>query len=281
MLCAPAPSLRALVRYYHVESGTPGQVMIPASPYPMLTFMLSGGSVVHGPGAVTTLYTGPLLSGPQSTAIAAHWLPGTRFVSAICAPASFGTLFGVDLAELRDRSVPIDMVAPHLHSATLAHMLHGAVSPRAAVACMEGWLLNLARQREMRLLGGFALPGAMLFAPASEIARQVGLSVRQLERKHRTAYGLTLGENRRMARYVTALGMLIRQPGQRGILTGVANLAGYHDQAHMIHDFRQILGIAPGALLSDTGSGEVDVLRLLRYDAGETSLVAAPADMLT
>lgn len=270
----PAPAaLRGLVRYFHVERAGAGRVMIPATPHPMVTFFIAGGSIVHAPDGTIQVYDRPFLSGPITAAFVASWLPGTSFISAVCEPSRFGALFGVDIGDVRDRPLALAEIAPHVPTGALEQALRSGAGPQEWIDLLGAWLLALARRREARLRRAFALPGAMLFDPALDIARKIGLSVRQLERNHLAAYAMTLGESRRMARYVTALGLMIRNPGRRGLLTGIAGAAGYHDQAHMIRDFRQILGIAPGAVVASGADPDDDLMRLLRYEAAETSVI--------
>lgn len=268
----PAPaSLRALVRYFHIEHNSAGQVKLPASPYPMLTFFIAGGAVrVDADGSVR-LFDAPFLAGPIMSALDATWLPGTSFVSAVCEPATFGELFGVSAPAMRDQAVALSDAAPHLATDAVQESLRRCAAPAAFAEVLGHWLLALARQREERLLRGFTLPGAFLFSPAGEIASRFGLSVRQLERKHLAAYGMTMRESRRMARYTAALYLLIRYPRRRGLLTMIAATAGYHDQAHMIHDFQALIGITPGGM---TDSDDLDdSLRLLRYDSRESRII--------
>jgi transcriptional regulator GlxA family with amidase domain len=113
----------------------------------------------------------------------------------------------------------------------------------------------------------------MLFTPSLDIAAQLGLGVRQVERRHLAAYGLSLRDRRKMTRYTNALGLLIRHPGQRGMLTKIAAAAGYFDQAHMIRDFNAFMGMAPGAVVAAPGADADDEMRLLRYDRAEASII--------
>jgi len=260
------------VRYFHVERGGSGPVVVPATPYPMVIFFISGGSLVDEPDGSVTGYQRPFVSGPITSAIHATALPGSCFVSAICEPSRFGALFGIALRDLRARPVALAEIAPHLRTDPVQERLHPAGSPAAWVGVLSDWLLALARQCEDRLRKSFWMPPTLLFSPTADIATAYGLSVRQLERNHTAAYGLTLIESRRMLRYAGALGLLIGTAGQRGLLARIAGAAGYHDQSHMIRDFREFLGIAPGALVAGQSENH-DVLRNLRYDMDELHII--------
>lgn len=266
------PALRGLVRYFHVERGGSGPVVVPATPYPMVTFFISGGSLVDEVDGSVTHYRLPFVSGPITSAIHATGLPGSCFISAICEPSRFGALFGIALRDLRTRPLPLAAIAPHLRTDAVQERLYATVSPAAWVEVLGDWLLALARLREDRLSKAFWMPPTLLFSPTANIATAFGLSVRQLERNHTAAYGLTLVESRRMLRYAGALGLLIGAAGQRGLLTRIAGAAGYHDQSHMIRDFREFLGIAPGTLVAGQSEAH-DVLRMLRYDTDELHII--------
>lgn len=268
----PAPAcLRGLVRYFHIEHNTGGQVKLPATPYPILSFFISGGAVTERADGTLQVFDEPFVSGPIMSAFNATWLPGTSFVSAVCEPARFGRLFGVSVHELRDQAPALSVLAPQLATRQVQDELQRHCGAAAWAQILGEWLLALAARQEERLRGAYELPGAALFAPVADIATQFGLSVRQLERNHLGTYGMTISESRRMARYTTALVLLMGQPQRRGVLTHIAASAGYHDQAHMIRDFNALLGITPGSV---AGNGDMDAsLRLLRYDERETRVI--------
>jgi AraC-like DNA-binding protein len=219
------------------------------------------------------LFDAPMISGPLSAGMPAYWLPGTTFISAILDPPALGALLRLSPGELRNAPVPLAWALPALPVEQVQEQLLAAAGPAGWVQVLSAWLLALADRGEQRWRGSFRLPQQWLFQPAPEIARQCGVGVRQLERRFLAAYGQSLRDSRRMARYERALGLLIADPlRRRGALTRVAMDAGYHDQAHMVRDFVDYLGLPPGSLLAGPEHGE---LRLLRYDAASRAVLLA------
>lgn len=270
---APPQALSGLVHHFHIEYASAGRVVVPASPLAQLTFFIAGGSLLPPDQGRRRLLDQAFVCGPMSRAIPAEWQPGTTFVSALIEPSRFSGLFGVPLNELLNLPVPLDDAVPGLPYRELQEALLAARHAAAWVELISDWLLRLAARREAALRAAFRLPAALLFSPAETIAREHGISVRQFERRFLAAYGQNLRESRRLARYARALGMMLSgpQPLPRGQLTRIAMDAGYHDQAHMVRDFTELLGQAPGSLLAGPEAGE---LRLLRYDEPSRQAVA-------
>ena len=76
-----------------------------------------------------------------------------------------------------------------------------------------------------------------------ELARHAGLSSRQLRRRFLDQTGLTPKQFCRILRFRHTLGHL---PRHRGDWAGLAAGCGYYDQAHLIRDFHEFAGAAPG-----------------------------------
>lgn len=180
MLLMPPPALRGLVRYFHVERGASGRVLLPATPNPMVTFFLSGGSFADKPDGSRATFSLPFACGPTIEAFYATWLPGTSFITAVCEPATFGELLGLDILDLGQDPQPLAMIAPALATEDVGDALCRSRSPGQAADIFSAWLLRLASAREQRIRGAFQIAGELLFAPSPDIAAQYGLSVRQI-----------------------------------------------------------------------------------------------------
>ncbi len=79
-------------------------------------------------------------------------------------------------------------------------------------------------------------------------AQHAGLSIRQLERKSLEYVGAAAKLLTRIARFQRALRLKTRSSIN---WTEVAHGLVYHDQMHMIHDFRDFAGNAPGRVMRD------------------------------
>ncbi|MGD2070428.1 MAG: helix-turn-helix transcriptional regulator [Gemmatimonadota bacterium] len=88
-------------------------------------------------------------------------------------------------------------------------------------------------------------------APAvARVADRLGVSRRHLERRFRGDVGLSPAQLRRVGRLRRAAGLIA---GSTDTLGQVAVRAGYHDQAHMGRDFRELAGVTPGGYRRELG----------------------------
>lgn len=76
-----------------------------------------------------------------------------------------------------------------------------------------------------------------------QLANQACLSSRQFERRFKGLIGFTAKTMARLIRFETMRHHLLTQPATS--LTDLAYAAGYHDQAHCIHDFKALAGCSP------------------------------------
>ncbi len=92
--------------------------------------------------------------------------------------------------------------------------------------------------KALRILHG-ALPDRR---PMGEVARMVGLSLNQLERRALTALGMTLQEKRQRLQVARAMELLTHGSAP---ISEVAQLAGFHDNAHLSRAMRRFQGKTP------------------------------------
>ncbi|WP_426341568.1 helix-turn-helix domain-containing protein [Pseudoduganella sp. S-14] len=272
----PPPQLAGVVRYFHVERNSPGAVLVPASPCPMITFFIRGGSRFSGMDGRERLQTAPFVTGPMSAHTPAVWEPGTTFISAVIDVGQLGRLLDVPPGELRDAVVLLADAAPDWSgTCALEEGLRAGGDSGGWVALMADWLTRRLAVREAGFRRGtqpFTLPPLLMALPADEIAARVGISVRQLERRVMASYGQSLRDGKRMLRYIRALSSMIAAPPRHGGLTRLAVDCGYHDQAHMVRDFIQYTGMAPKALLAEAADAS-GTMRLMRYDEASRAIV--------
>ena len=82
----------------------------------------------------------------------------------------------------------------------------------------------------------------------ADVARHMGVSLRQLERRSLAYAGVPPKTLARISRFSHALQL---KTGERLNWTEIAHVAGYHDQMHMIRDFRELAGEAPTFALKE------------------------------
>ena len=270
----PAPSdLQSLIWYFHAETAGGGEVAIPAMPFPTL------GIYIHGAGEYWTEQgwrpvPQAFYIGPFSRPVRMRATTGCDFVCARLWPGQQTRLFDLPDDLLRDVFVPLAFLCRD--AANLPARLGAGAGPQDWVGRLLGWLRGLAYQRECRQPDSLLLPSPQLLAPASRLAAQCSLSMRQFERRFRASYGLNLREMHRQLRYLRTMNVLMNQPLQRGDLAGLAAAAGYYDQAQMTRDFSELIGLTPARLLKQQDMDDPD-WQLFRFQGQERELVFGSA----
>jgi len=154
-------------------------------------------------------------------------------------------LVDASMAELVDRIPALDEVAASF-ARGLAEELDDSlerwneVLERRLARVLRSTRVDRARSLEHVIARARASGGRI---PIAELAREAGLSTRQLERSFRERVGLGPKLFSRLARFQRALALL-RRPGSG--LASIAARCGYFDQAHLVRDFRRFAGASPG-----------------------------------
>lgn len=93
-----------------------------------------------------------------------------------------------------------------------------------------------------------------------DLADEAGVSRKHLSRRFRIEIGLTTKTLARVHRFKHAMDWLSQQ--ERVAWGELASICGYYDQSHLIRDFRDFSGMAPGDFIRrakpDSGSVVVD-----------------------
>lgn len=141
--------------------------------------------------------------------------------------------------ELSGTYVPLeDLGMPHLRDEMLAQP-----SVRARLHLWKNILLNrLSVHVDEPILAGARLVGRG--AAVREVAAEVGLSPKQFRRRFMHAVGLP---PKRFARIRRLQRVLRANADKQADWTIVAHHFNYHDQAHLIRDFRELTGVTPGS----------------------------------
>jgi len=163
-------------------------------------------------------------------------------------PAGAAALLGGPLMALRNRTVLLEDLWG-LAARELRERLQAAPSPRAALGVLEAHLLQRLRDAPAAdpvvrfALDAFrADPTRALIEP---VQRATGCTPAQFIRRFEQAVGLTPKRYARVLRLGALLPTLARC-GPRD-WAQLAAQAGYYDQSHLIHEFRRLAGITPGA----------------------------------
>ncbi len=192
--------------------------------------IVTRGAVVHGPQSRYFV----LDARKDVHVVGVHFRPGG------------GSLLGVPMNELCDRHIPLEDLWDE-RADGLRDELIEARTPRAMFAILESEFLRRLRQKTLvHPAISFALrrfdagPMTARFEP---IRRETGYSERRFATLFHGAVGLTpkrYARVQRLSRVVNDLAC-----GSRA-LADIALTAGYYDQAHLNHDFRELAGTSPG-----------------------------------
>lgn len=186
----------------------------------------------------------PVIVGPATRVEHVELVAGAVIVGARLRPGSVATAFGVDASELVDRDVPLadvwkrDDAIARVEGAPIAAQL--AALERVLVA-------RLADRAPDDPLATAAVAWIARHPEAhvAPLARALGLSARQLQRRVRAATGYAPKLLHRILRFQRAL-VALGDPSST--LAGAAADAGYLDQAHLTREVRALAGTTPRAL---------------------------------
>jgi AraC-like DNA-binding protein len=192
-----------------------------------------------------------MLSGQLSRPLLLMPRAGGRVLGIRFKPAGASALFRFPLADLTDQLCPLDQVAQDLHEP-----LWDAVEPSAssrsltpqAIARVTEVLLNYPQTPPPPIVNAAitALENSRGITSVSEIARSCAVTERHLERLFRERVGLSPKTIARLMRFQRALAAFDDETKWAEIAVD----AGYYDQSHLLHDFRQFAAETPAALLS-------------------------------
>jgi len=180
-----------------------------------------------------------------------------RSFSARLQPAAAGALFGIDPVKLVD-----GFVALELPKGLLDELL-AAPDWQAMVAPMDRWLTALTRDKRdddpvarqanrlRQLRGNVAI---------QELADAAGLSLRHFQRRFRALTGINPKYYARICRIGHVVHRKELEP--EASWTTLALEAGYSDQPHFIHDFKELTGTLPSEFLR----GQTPILRYPKWD---------------
>ena len=163
-------------------------------------------------------------------------------------PAGAAAFFGGALPSLRNRTELLeDVWGPEAR--LLRERLQAAASPRLALLVLHDHLLGRLRNAPpIDPLARFAVEAFRrdpAFAQVGPVQRASGLTPAQFIRRFEQAVGLTPKRYARVLRFGALLPTLVRC-GPRD-WAQIAADGGYADQSHLIREFRQLAGVAPGA----------------------------------
>jgi len=204
------------------------------------------------------------LSGPFLTPFRPPVAPGDSLWGVRFWPGAGQALMTVPAEATRDRALPLDQLAEPARVERLRAVLTGGstpeastpedltpedLTPQAATAALDGALRSLVPESRpldsavmtvvFRILGSEGREGL------GSVAEAVDLSPRQLRRRFRAFCGLTAKELVRIRRFRASAARAAL--GAADPWVAIAADHGYADQAHLVHEYRRLVGLSPKA----------------------------------
>jgi len=186
-------------------------------------------------------HSGAVVAGPHARSVVIDTRAQCRLAAVEFRNGGASRFFEMPMTDISDQVVEIQDLWRR-DGALLRERLLDAPSPYAKLCVLEKALVE-----HLRLRFDPAIPYAMTAlrggAPVSAIAIGLGLSPRTLERRFRFQVGITPKRFARVARLQRVLRAARRSA--RPDWSRLAAEHGFTDQAHLIHDFRDLADIKP------------------------------------
>lgn len=190
-----------------------------------------------------------LVSGQLSAPLTLRATGWTDLVGIRFRTASASAILRFPLAGLADRVEPLGDLMPRL-AEELRVAGAGPSRPAELVARLSAVVLKLAAHppdalaaAAVQALDQPRIPGV------AQVAQDLGVSARSLERRVLAATGAPPVRLRRMLRFRRAFRLIDQAPAGTG--ARIAAQAGYYDQAHMLRDFHQFAGAPPSTFFRE------------------------------
>jgi AraC-like DNA-binding protein len=178
-------------------------------------------------------------------------------------PAALWSLFHVPSSEVVEAHPDaVDVIGRSVGD--LWHVLAETTTFTERVLVAENYLARFAGEATADWRRSFPASAATLLVRSggrigiSDLASQMHVGVRQLERRFLREMGTSPKRFARVARFQAALDARVRRPERSWLDIAVA--AGYHDQMHLVHDFRALAGYAPQFTVSQLGDSRPPAL---------------------
>lgn len=243
----PPEPLKEYIRYfsaldYEGSDTKTSQLRVFADRYPHLVFQHNNGnSAFYKNGhALPTAFMSGVKIDPYICNVHNHSVVTITFY-----PQAIKQLFGIELSELNDEIVEADHFVPSDLNSRLMH----ARDYKEKIAILTDFLfkkIDDSRQADFLIREGIQLINDTdIDASIKMLSQHFSISSRQLERRFKSATGLSPKLFMRTARFEKAI-QLIKENNFEN-LSNIAFYLNYTDQSHFIKDFKEFSGFTPKA----------------------------------
>jgi AraC-like DNA-binding protein len=245
----PRPPLDGLIDDLYYLEGAPPYARLTLPPAPAALLIVNLGAPFRVRGG-TDIETAEYADGCVVATPTRAWEFGyplwTRSVGAHVKPWGLAPFLPMPAAELCDRPVTIEQVWGRPAIAELRDRLATADGPHEMLTLLEDELMR--RVRETAGLGLVRHASNVIVATSGAVAigdlsAAAGVSNTHLARRFKALIGVTPKRLARSQRFAST--MLAIDPAELVDWGDVAAGAGYFDQAHFGHEFREFTGLTP------------------------------------
>jgi AraC-like DNA-binding protein len=246
---APQPPLDGLIHDVYYLAGRPPyrRLTLPAAPAPLLIVNLGAPFHVRAGDQVQAAEyaDGCVVSTPTRAWEFGYPIP-SRSVGVHLKPWGLAPFLPMAAAELRDRPATIEQVWGRPAVAELRDRLDAVHEPHQLLTVLEEGLMRQLRQTPgldlvCRVSTAIAATGGT--APIGDLIAARGVSSTHLARSFKEIIGVTPKRLARAHRFSTTV--LAMDPAEPIDWADLAARAGYFDQAHFGHEFREFTGFTP------------------------------------
>lgn len=202
-----------------------------------------------------TRNAGAALDAPSSRTCLIDTAEQTRVVGVVFHAGAAAPFFRERMDAIANGHVDLDAIAAG-EAAPLCGRLLAAPGPGARLRILEHWLLRRIDAARAQVHPAIAHALRLIDAAPDvqrieTIAAQCRLSPRRFGELFREQVGLTPKRHVRLQRFHAA--MAAAGAGGRVDWAGIAVDGGFHDQAHLVHEFRAFSGMTPTAWMARRG----------------------------
>jgi AraC-like DNA-binding protein len=186
-------------------------------------------------------YSGAVLAGPHARSTVIDTGEQRQLAAVEFRRGGAGRFFAMPMTEVCNKIVHLENVWGH-NGRSLRERLLDAPTPAAKFRVLEDALLeHLAPQFDSAIQ--YAVAALRAGVPVSQVGARLGLLLRTLARRFSTQVGITPKRFARVQRLQRVL-RAVRRSSEPD-WCALAAEHGYFDQAHLIHDFRDLADITP------------------------------------
>lgn len=245
----PRPPLDELIDdLYYLEGSPPyARLLLPPAPNALLVLNLGAPFRIRAATEVeATDYADGCVVTTPTRAFEFGYPPRSRSVGVHFKPWGLAPFLAMPAVELCDRPVTVERVWGRSAVAALREQLAAAPGPRQMLALLERELLRrLCETAGLGLVrhtsGVIAAAGGAV--PIGDLTESLGVSSTHLAQRFKQVIGVTPKRLARAYRFTATVFSI--DPAQPVDWADLAGRAGYFDQAHFGHEFREFTGFTP------------------------------------